>query len=100
MEPQVLPIDPVSAACGLGDCIRVHENVHIFDMMQINKNVCKGKPKGVLVLFPADVHAATEIKASEAEIACLKGKLKDCDKCSPIIKARIQQMEKYRDSFK
>jgi hypothetical protein len=64
--------------------------------------VCRGKAKGSLVLFTQDVKAATEIRASQAELVCLRDMLTGdaCDDCAPVIRARIVQITKYRDSFK
>jgi RHS repeat-associated protein len=102
IEPQILPIDPASAACGIGDCIKAHERSHIADVQASNKAICKGKPRGMrIVATSKSESAATEIKASETEIACLeRSLLQKCDSCDQIIKARISQMKKYRDSFK
>ena len=101
IEPQLLPLDPTAAGCGIGDCIKAHELSHVADVQASNKSICKGKPKGTRVVASSKSEsAATEIKASETEIACLKNILKNCDTCGPIVKARIAQMVKYRDSFK
>lgn len=102
MEVQLAPMDPLAYTCGLAGCITAHEQVHIADVRQLKSDVCKGQPKGMLVLLPSDVRAASEVRAAEAEIACLKNLLKNknCAKCVPNIEARIQQETKYRDSFK
>jgi hypothetical protein len=101
IEPQLLPLDPVNTACGIGDCIKVHELSHIADVEASNKSICKGKRKGMRIVASSKAEsAATEIKASEAEIACLKNILKNCDSCSEIIKARIAQTIRYRNRFK
>jgi hypothetical protein len=101
IEPQLLPLDPTSEGCGIGGCIKAHELSHIADVQASNKTICKGKRKGMRVVATSKSEsAATEIKASEAEIACLKNILKNCDSCGPIIKARIALMKQYRDSFK
>jgi RHS repeat-associated protein len=101
IEPRLLPLDPGNAACGLGGCIKAHELSHIADVEASNKSICKGKRKGMMVVATSKAEsAATEIKASEAEIACLKAILRNCDSCSAIIKARIAQTIRFRDSFK
>jgi hypothetical protein len=45
---------------------------------------------------------ATEIKASNSEIACLQSKLGQfaCGKCDDVIRKRILQETRYRDSFR
>lgn len=84
--------------------IAVHERTHVDDMLKLKADICKGKPKGMVVEFPTNVIAATEIRASQAEIDCLEALLKaaQCtdNECKETINARISQMQKYRDSFK
>ena len=98
----MLPLDPGNVLCGLEGCIRVHELSHIEDIKKKNKNICKGKKKGMRVVASPDERPATEIKAANAEIECLKALLtNNCgDYCKKIIEARIKEEEEYRDEFK
>lgn len=92
---------PEQRACGLIDCIRVHEERHIKDSMAAVPDICKGKPAGTVIGSTGLTHKKTEIAASAAEIICLQNKRKNaCDNCKELIDDRIQQMRKYRDSFK
>jgi RHS repeat-associated protein len=102
IEPQLLTLDPGNELCGLGDCIRAHEMSHIEDVKKQNRSICKDKKKGMRVVASSKAESAsTEIKAANAEIACLKKLLKGCDKyCDPLIRSRIVEEEKYRDGFK
>lgn len=86
----------------LADCAQKHEEVHIADALAINKDICKGKEDGICILWTPEERKPSEVKASDAEIDCLKEKLKNnCPKeCVEEVKARIKQMEAYRDSFK
>jgi len=86
----------------LMDCARVHEESHVEDALAANPKVCKGKAKGVILRFPDSALAASEIKASNAELDCLRDKLDHGCKqegCGPIILNRIQDMEAYRNGF-
>jgi RHS repeat-associated protein len=92
---------PEQRACGLLDCVRVHEERHIKDSMAAMPDICKGKPAGAVVGSSGLTHTKTEIAASAAEIICLQNKLKNaCDNCKKLIDDRIKQMRGYRDSFK
>ena len=85
------------------DCARVHEQSHISDDKAADPNICKGQPPGMIVDFstPGEQKVG-EIKASNAELACLRDKLEHgCKKqgCGPIILNRIQDVEAYRNGF-
>jgi uncharacterized protein RhaS with RHS repeats len=96
---QVAPLPPLDQFC-LGDCIRKHEQSHVDDALHQSATLCVGKPKGTWVLFSnIPEQKASEIKASQAEIACLKKKSL-CTNCDNAIKSRIKQIEKYRDTFR
>jgi hypothetical protein len=86
----------------LSDCMRSHEQSHAADALAANKDICKGKASGSQVNTAAGAEQkATEIKASNAELACLRPQVpKVGTVCKRIIEARITQMEAYRDSFK
>jgi hypothetical protein len=96
--------DAEQTAC-LGDCIRKHEESHRADALAANANICKGQVKGLVPSFSNNgEQKASEVKASNVEIDCLKSKLKWTwlpwnKKCVPAINARVTQMEQYRDSF-
>jgi uncharacterized protein RhaS with RHS repeats len=94
------PLDPMDEEC-VGDCIRKHENSHRWDALKYNARICAGKPAGTLVRVRSDGRNATEIKASDVEIACLKSKLKaqSCGKCDEIVRARIEQVTEVRKGF-
>jgi RHS repeat-associated protein len=86
----------------LRDCVEQHENSHADDARTASPNLCKDKAAGTQVIFSTRAEQnASEIKASDTEITCLKDKAKNCaEKCKKIIDDRIKQMEAYRDSFK
>jgi hypothetical protein len=86
----------------LSDCVRQHEGSHRSDALAANANLCRDKADGSQVLMDGrPEQQASEIAASNVEIACLQGRLPTADAtCRPIITARITQMEAYRDSFR
>jgi hypothetical protein len=93
--------DAQQTAC-LRDCIEIHEQSHRADALAENANICSAATAGNTVRPDAGAQQkATEIKASNAEITCLRGKLAGASAtCQPIINTRITQMEAYRDSFR
>jgi RHS repeat-associated protein len=94
------PLDPLDEEC-IGDCMRKHENSHRLDALRYNARICAGKPAGTLVRVRSDGRNATEIKAYDIEIACLKAKLKPltCGKCDEVVRARIEQATEARKGF-
>jgi len=86
----------------LSDCMRTHELSHASDALASDKVICKGKANGSQVNTAAGAEQkATEIKASNAELGCLRPQVAKVGVvCKGIIEDRIKQMEKYRDSFK
>jgi RHS repeat-associated protein len=83
------------------DCARVHEESHIADDLAADPNVCKGKAPGVRLGYDPGTRAASEIKASNAELDCLwKEYHNGCKDCKQIVLDRIGDVEAYRDSFK
>ncbi|MGB8218590.1 MAG: DUF4157 domain-containing protein [Candidatus Methanoperedens sp.] len=85
-------------AC-LRDCIITHENSHRADALAANATVCNGQTANRIVTVDTQPERrATEVKASNAEITCLRAR-PDTDACRATISARITQMESYRDSF-
>jgi len=92
--------DAKQTAC-LRDCVERHEQSHRSDAIAENASICKGVVSGKTVRPNAGAQRnATEIRASNVEIDCLKAKLPTAGDCTGIINSRITQMEAYRDSFK
>lgn len=107
-------LDPLNREC-LGDCMATHEQSHIADALGQNPNICAGVAPGTRVeasgsgRTAAAAHAAllkeqaaTEIKASNIEINCLRARLAkmDCDdKCKSVVEQRIQQITQYKNRF-
>ena len=82
------------------ECIDKHEQSHADDALKSNPDVCKNKADGTQVTMADSEQKASEVKASNAEIDCLKKALKGCSASDkPWIDNRINQIEKYRDSF-
>ncbi|HEX4921665.1 MAG TPA: RHS repeat-associated core domain-containing protein [Candidatus Bathyarchaeia archaeon] len=69
------PGTPEQARC-LRDCIIVHELNHIINSMMAVPTICVGQPAGTLVGSWGLTHNLSEIMASNAEINCLRSKLK------------------------
>ncbi|MEA2718379.1 MAG: hypothetical protein QOJ39_243 [Candidatus Eremiobacteraeota bacterium] len=93
--------DAAQTAC-LGNCIRQHEGSHRDDALASKADVCAGAANGTQVTF-SDVpeQKASEIKASDVEIACLRAQRPTASAaCQTMIDTRITQMIAYRDSFK
>jgi len=86
----------------LKDCMEAHEQSHRSDALAEKANICSGVAAGKTVRADAGAQQkATEIKASNAEIDCIKPQVpKVGEVCKKIMQDRISQMEKYRDSFK
>jgi hypothetical protein len=95
----IVPQVNIAPPC-VKDCIVVHELVHARDAYTLNPKVCKGAAAGASIHFPKRTRAESEIDANNAEIKCLKAKLKnDCGSCKQEIKNRIRAVEEYRNSF-
>jgi hypothetical protein len=90
---------PKAIQC-LMDCARAHEQSHSEDALASNPKVCKGKGMaGRVVAFAPEPLRASEIKADEAELACLRNQLENGCKgkgCGPIILQEISEVEKDR----
>jgi len=85
-------------AC-LGDCIIQHEESHRTDALAANANICNGATSGnIVTVNTAAERKATEVRASNVEINCLRAK-PETDACRATIADRIRQMIAYRDSF-
>jgi hypothetical protein len=89
--------DATQTRC-LSDCIRQHEGSHRDDALAANPRICDGQTDGTQVTFNGE-QRASEIKASNVEIACLRAKLPSAGDCRDTINARITQITAYRDSF-
>ncbi len=88
----------VQTAC-LKDCIIRHEESHKTDALAANAKICKGATSGnIVTVNTAAERKATEVKASNVEVNCLKAK-PETKACKTIIANRITQMIAYRDSF-
>ncbi len=100
VSAQVEPIgDPLTKRC-ISDCIFRHELSHANDALRSNPNICKGKKAGEQIIYSdRKEQSASEIKANNVEIDCLKEKLKCPSDCDPVIKRRIKVVEDYRDGF-
>ncbi|MFA6162539.1 MAG: DUF4157 domain-containing protein [Methylobacter sp.] len=85
-------------AC-LRDCIIQHEESHKTDALAANANICNGATSGnIVTVNTAAERRATEVRASNVEINCLRAK-PETDACRATIADRIRQMIAYRDSF-
>jgi RHS repeat-associated protein len=99
MIPQLQPLTPLADKC-VSDCLLVHENSHIDDLIRIGPiGVCRGRMPGGIVTF-ADIQQRfdSEKKAYAAELACLKAKLAmlTCgDECRQMVKDRVNQISPY-----
>lgn len=83
----------------LRDCIIRHEESHRADALAANATVCNGQSANrIVTVNTAAERKDTEVRASNAEISCLRAR-PDTNDCRAIISARITQMEQYRDSF-
>jgi hypothetical protein len=85
-------------AC-LKDCIVKHEESHKADALAANAKICDGAAAGnIVTVDTAAERKATEVKASNVEIDCLRAR-PETAACKTIIASRITQMIAYRDSF-
>lgn len=87
------PTDPKIKKC-LGDCIAVHESVHITDLRKLSPSVCKNVTvPGTRPGFDTPSQDnASEVRAYEAELHCLLKKLESlsgCDDCRSFIEYEI-----------
>jgi RHS repeat-associated protein len=86
------PTDPMVRRC-IGDCLAVHESVHIRDLRNLNPTICKNVPPHWVPGFTDKSAAnASEVRAYEAELQCLRKKLEslsDCDDCKKFIEYEI-----------
>ncbi|MGH8321682.1 MAG: RHS repeat domain-containing protein [Gammaproteobacteria bacterium] len=103
MVPQVVQYNNLNDVC-LGDCLKTHEEQHIADLKRIGTLACQGKPQGTRVTFDTlKQDYASEVRAYNAEINCLKAKLKamkcDNDQCRTIVNNRIIQIRSYMKRY-
>jgi RHS repeat-associated protein len=97
MTPRLVkaPDEAEQIKCGSKDCVRVHEESHIADLLAANPKVCKGAKYGRIPAWndPRDYHAS-EVKANIAEIDCLWGKMKNaCNECKMFLFNKISEAE-------
>jgi RHS repeat-associated protein len=104
MTPRLVkaPDEAKQIQCGSRDCVRVHEESHIADLLATNPKVCKGATYGRIPAWnDPQVTFASEVKASIAELECLRGKMKGaCKECLSFLLDKITEAEGYRDFFK
>lgn len=88
---------PKAIQCLIG-CAQVHEESHRADALASNPKVCKGKGlRGRIVAFDPVGTRASEVKADDAELECLRNELDHgCKGCGPIILERIGTVENHR----
>jgi len=91
---------PQNLSCGLGECIRAHEEQHIRDLKNAAyaRNVCLNKAARERVGFNTVCKSyRSEVAASDVELVCLRGKQNGCtDECRSTLDGRIAQIEAYR----
>jgi hypothetical protein len=92
--------NPANTPQCLMDCIDVHENIHIQDVLKANPDICKGQKDGAQIYNAGGKEQKdTERKAAQAELDCLNKALK-CPKCpADWLNRRIKQITEYRDKF-
>jgi hypothetical protein len=92
---------PKEQAC-LMDCALVHEASHRDDLMAADPKICQGVRPGWLPAFTHSGLKASEVKAANAEIDCLRSKLEKggCKGCGPIILNRITEVQGVRNWYK
>lgn len=98
-----------SATCGLGDCIRRHEESHITDLRARYPDGCKnadGTPKPDGTPHPtggsgyADFLKQTECKAYTTEIACEEALLSGASAaCQPTVQTVLDDSKKQKKRF-
>jgi len=88
---------PKAIQCLIG-CARVHEESHRADALASNPKVCKGKGlKGRIVASEPPATRASEVRADDAELDCLRNELDHgCKGCGPIILERVTEVENHR----
>jgi RHS repeat-associated protein len=104
MTPRLVraPDEAKQIQCGSKDCVSEHEESHIADILAANPKVCKGAKYGMIPAWrdPQDYHAS-EVKANNAEIKCLWGKMKGaCTDCKTFLFDKISEAESDRDFHK
>jgi hypothetical protein len=95
-------LPPKAKKC-LGDCIRQHELTHIADLRRESPTVCKNMPRGTRPHFDTtEADYASERRAYDAELQCLKAKLaamSDCDDCKKLVEWRIGNIPEVRKQY-
>jgi len=100
--PQLPPLPEPHQKC-LGDCNRQHEISHIVDLRRTGPGLCQGKARGMRPTFDTmEALNQSERRAYDAELACLRAKLRglsDCDECKKPIESRIEQLPTIRRRY-
>lgn len=92
----------ISEKC-LSDCVLVHEDVHVDQEIRADRwGECRGIKRGWIIQTPIEEINAAEREAYQAEVDCLMKKLKaleNCDACKPLVKDRLDKINKFRKRY-
>jgi RHS repeat-associated protein len=84
----------------VGDCVRLHELVHVMDFRRIDPQVCQGIGPGLVPSFDtAAENNASENRAYDASTECLRRKLagmSDCDSCKATVQLFLNDAPRAR----
>lgn len=87
----------------VGDCLYVHENIHVRDAVRSSPGVCRYRgwipfihPLGVVTFDSVDERLASEYAAHMAELRCLREKITEggcaSDTCRKVIEKRVSDI--------
>jgi hypothetical protein len=85
--------------CGVIDCIRRHEQRHIYDFNLSSPRPCLGAPDGYIPAWRSKSRLnRSELFAYGAEIKCLTDKLDETcdDKCRGVLQGAIEDAKEKR----
>ena len=84
-------LTPDEKKCGIGDCARRHEQIHIIDLRHLDPKVCTAQLRGVIPGFDTTAQRdASEDRAWDETLRCLRAKLKQaCGDCKQTIQTWI-----------
>ena len=97
-----LGLSPLQLKC-TGNCIRLHEELHIEELRKRDRQMCKGKRNFERPTY--DTRGLTkdaELRAYDLELNCLQTKLNGmgaCDECKKPIDDRIQEISPIRRQY-
>lgn len=95
--PQTLGDGSAKAIQCLIGCAREHEESHRQDALAANPKVCNGQAPGRIVASTPQANRASEVRADDAELSCLRDELDHgCKGCGPIVLDRITEVEAHR----